>query len=473
MSQPSPVHQPHPDDDTIDFVELFARLRRGFPVTLGLACIGLAVAAVAVAIGGPFQFATTSTRVVFAFPGFERGEYPDKSKFSPFDIRSPEIVNEALRRKGIIATDDLQAKVRAALSIDGIIPDSVVREREKLRAAGQTPRLYVPDEYELTLMLPRMFPLPLSQREAFLIEVVSLFKEKFTRNYVSLPMEAGKAFESLTGADYFDYDIVLNRESENITRFLTDLSGTARSFRSTRTNLTFGDLLKETQLFTQIRLNEVLGLIRRDGISRDRKLALVKMDYYLKTLGDDELRATEEERVIHDLLKQAQEREQRLALGVKSQTTQQRSDGLVVDQGLVDSLLANDAYNFLVRQALDASLKTRRIQSEKTILAERRKTMEAFINSSQSEKMEARTQFDKSLGELKKNYEDLMTKIRLTFEDYQQQQYADAIRISMQPKTGSFYRGLVLAGIVGFGVGGALGVGLSLLGISSIRPKVA
>lgn len=466
MSQPS---TPPFDDDAIDLAELFGRLKRGLPLTLGLSCLGLAIAAIVLLVASPFQDASTSTRVVFSFPGFEKGEYPDKSKFTPDDLRSPELVAEALKRQGLEATSESQAKVRAALSIEGIIPDTIIKERDKQRAAGQTPRVYVPDEYAVTLTLPRKFPLSSQQRETLLNEIVSLYREKFTRTYVALPLDMGKAFDSLAGADYYDYDLVLSRESQNIIAFLTQMAETAKAFRSPRTNLSFSDLLKQSQLFTQIRLNEVLGLIRRDGLSRDRKLALVKMDYYLKTLGDEELKAVEEEKVVHDLLRQAQDREQRFALGVKSQTPQPRADGLVVDQGLVDSLLANDAYNFLVRKALEASLKTRRIQSEKAILAERRSTMEAFTKSNAADRAESISQFRASFDELRKVYDALIANTRLTYEDYQQQQYADAIRLSMEAKTANIYKSLALAGIAGLGIGGALGVGLSLLGIVGAR----
>lgn len=458
-------NNPYPDD-SIDFTVLFDRLRRGLTLTFALGLLGLAGAALIYAGAGLFQSVATSTRVVFSFPGFERGEYPDKSKFSPDDLRSPEVITEALKRKGLDTTEATQSKVRAALSIEGIIPDTIIKERDSQRAAGQTPRIYVPDEFTLTLSLPRNFPLTSRQRELLLNEIVSVYQEKFTRTYVSLPLGAGKAFESLVGADYFDYDLVLSRESQNINTFLTEMSATARAFRSPRTNLSFNDLLKQSQLFTQIRLNEVLGLIRRDGLSRNRNLAMVKMDYYLKTLGDEELRALEEEKVVHDLLKQTQDREQKYALGLKSQSGQQRSDPLVVDQGLVDSLLVNDAYNFLVRQALEASLKSRRIQSDKAILQERRNNMEAFIKSNATEKSEALVQFQKSLDELKRVYDSLINDVRLTYEDYQQQQYADAIRVSMQARTGSFYRSLAMAGIAGLGIGTAAGLGLSLLGIS-------
>jgi len=463
--QSTPSSPPQFEDDSIDFAELFSRLKRGVPLTLGLGLLGLAIAATAYIGSSPFQNLTTTTRVVFSFPGFDKGEYPDKSKFSPDDLRSPEIITEALKRKGMEATDENQSKVRAALSVEGIIPDSIIKERDKLRATGQTPRLYLPDEYVVTLTLPRRFPLSARQREILLSEIVSIYQEKFVRTYVALPLNAGKTFEALADADYFDYDLVLKRESQGLETFLTQKAENARAFRSPRTNLSFYDLRNKVQLYTQIYLNAVLGLIRRNGLSKDRNLALVKMDYYLKTLGDEEHQAMEEEKVVQALLMQAQEREHSYALGVKSQSGQQRSDPLVVDQGLVDSLLVNDAYNFLVRQALEAGLKTRRIQSEKAILQERRDSMETFIRSNAVEKAETLTVFQKSLDDLKRVYEGMMNDIRLTYIDYQLQQYNDAIRISMQAVTGSFYRSLAMAGIAGLGIGLAAGMGLSLLAV--------
>jgi hypothetical protein len=250
---------------------------------------------------------------------------------------------------------------------------------------------------------------------------------------------------------------------------LATMGGASRTFRSARTNLSFSDLQKENQLFTQIRLNETLGLIRQNGLSKDRKIALLKMDYYLKTLSDDENKAAEEEKVVMSLLKQTQERMQNYVLGIKSQSGQQRADSPVVDQGLIDSLLANDANNFLVRRALDASLRTRSIQSEKAIMQDRRNNMETFMKSDYIQKTEALEQFQKSVESLKKVYDQLINDIRLTYEDFQHQQFGDAVRISMQTKTESFYRGLALAGIAGLGVGLAAGFGLSLLGVGPGR----
>lgn len=461
--------RPYPDDDAIDLAELVTRVRQGLAVTLGLGALGLGLAAAGFSAAGGFLNVTTSTRVVFSFTGFERGEYPDKSKFSADDLRSPEIIAEALRRKGLEATDANQAKVRAALSIEGIIPDSVIRERDKQRAAGQAPRVYIPDEYSLSLTLPRKFPLSAQQRENLLAEIVSIYQEKFTRTYVTLPLGIGKAFEILEDADYSDYELIMKREGESLNYFLNHMTTAARGFRSTSTNFSFGDLLKQSQNFAEIRLNELLGLIRESGLSKNRHLALVKMDYYLKSREEEEQLAVEEEKVVQELLQQAKQREQNYALGVKSQAGQNRPDSLVVDQGLVDSLLANDAYNFLVRRALEASLNVRRIQSDIAVLRERRDRMDSFLKSDTSSKIENLENFKRSLDAVKRSYESVVNNIRLTYEDWNKQQYSDAIRISMQAKTGSFYRSLAMAGIAGLGIGGSLGLGLSLLGITGAK----
>jgi hypothetical protein len=464
MNESSPPPSTY-QDDSIDFADLFGRLKRGLPLIVGLAALGLALGAMVYFNSARYGEVVTSTRVVFNFPGLEKGEYPDKSKFQADDLRAPEIIAEALKRKDLATNEALKSNVRAGISVQAIIPDNIVKERDKLRASGQTTRLYVPDEYSLTLALPRSLAITTHQRESLLSEIVSVYREKFIRTYISMPLNFGKAFESLAETDYLDYEIVLAQENQNIGAFLTQMSDQAKAYRSPSTNLSFSDLLKQAQFFSQIRLNETLGLIREYGISTDRKLALLKFDYYLKTLSEEEYRTSEEEKVVQALLKQSQERMQNYVLGIKSQTGAQRSDGSVIDQGLVDSLLANDANNFLVRESLKASLRTRRIQSDKAILLDRRKSITEFIASGGAQKTEVLEQFQKSLDKLVTAYSKLVTDTRLTHQDYQHQNYSNAVQISMQPTPVGFYRGLAVAGAAGMGTGMALGFGLALLGL--------
>ncbi|MDD2762753.1 MAG: hypothetical protein PHE83_02130 [Opitutaceae bacterium] len=447
--------------------EIWARLARGLPQILGLAALGLAIAAIIYLAASPFTTATTSMRVTFAFNGFERGEYPDHSKFQPDDLRASDVVVEALKRDGLNADEEFQGKIRAAITIEGIIPPNVTKARDRLRAAGQNPPTYVPDEYLLTLTLPRKFPLDSRQRARLLNEIVGVFQAKFQRTHAALPLAFGNVQETLRDADYSDYERVLSSELENIEAYLSQQIVDARSFRSPTTNRSFSDLLEETQLFSRVQLNETLGLIRLYSLSRDRKAALVKMDYTLKTLADEERLALEEEKTDREYLAMAEEhsRTENFVVGVKSQVTQPRPDAPILDQGLVNSLLANDSYNLVIRKALDASLKVKRIQAEEARILERRKEMDAAMREDNPDQSTLMKRVDASLKVLQTAYDRLVSEIRQTQTDYAHQQFGSAIRISMAPITGSKYRPLAKAGIIGAFLGLALGMGLSLLGV--------
>jgi len=458
-------------DDAIDLRDLFARVMRGLPQIMGLALIGLALAAVGYIIYSPFQSVSTSTRVAFTFPGFEKGEYPDKSKFQSDDLRAPDTVNEALKRCGLSTSADFQSKIRAALTIEGIIPPNITKDRDRLRAAGQTPPPYVPDEYTVSLTLARHFPLDRTHRQQLLGEIVNVYRENFRRTYADMPLAFGNAFAVLRNADFPDYESVFDKEMRSITTYLTDKSDIAKLFRSPTTNLSFSDLLKQTQLFSQIRLNETLGLIHQNGLSRNRKIALVKMTDALRFLNNDERRALDEEGVVQGLLTQVQSRDQNYVLGVKSQATQPRTSAPVLDQSIIDSLLANDSYGFLVRRALAAGLKVKQVQSDKAILMEQIENLKSFGKESLSDQSAIIDETLKSISDLEAAYNELVDSIKKTHADYSRQIFGDAISITAQTNTDSAIKPILVPSIIGLFLGFAAGAGLSLLGVYIGRHK--
>jgi len=119
----------------------------------------------------------------------------------------------------------------------------------------------------------------------------------------------------------------------------------------------------------------------------------------------------------------------------------------------------------MIRKALDASLLVKRIQAEEARILERRKEMDAAIRDGNSDQSMLIKQVEASIKVMEEAYDRLIANIRKTHADYAAQQYADAIRISMQPVTDSKYRPLAVAGIIGGFLGLALGMGLSLMGV--------
>lgn len=463
----------HVQSDDIDVRSVLVGLSHGRRQILGLTATGAALAAAIFFVLSPFIPISTSTRIIFSFSGLEKGEYPDHSKFQADDVRAPYVVGKALKQEGFDISEETQSRIRGALSVEGIIPPSIARERDRLRANGQNPPIFIPDEYSVTLTLPRRFALSSRQRELLVNEIIQVYLQNFQQTYADLPGNFGNAFETLKNSDFYEYELVLNQDVDKITQYLEEQLAKSPAFRSTSTNLTFSDLLEQTQLFAQIRLNETLGLIYLNGLSEDRVTALMKMDYYLHNLADQENRAAEEEAVVKGLLAQVQARDQNYVLGIKSQAEDAHRQATVLDQSLVDSLVANDAYNFLVRRALDAGLKVKAIQSDKAKLIERRKNMESFLKNDASNQSAMKAQVQKSLTSLEVTYKELIENLRKTESDFSRQQFANAIRFGSEIKTDGMLKPLAIYCMIGGAIGLISGIGMSLLGffVFPCRPR--
>ena len=453
---------PHYSDDSIDFAELWRRIRLGLSLSLGLALVGLALGIIISLLATSKQDAVSTLRVSFGFPGFERGTYPNGTKFQPDDIRAPDVVNDAIKHLNPQNSGaDLSSKIRGAIGISGIVSPNITKERDRLRATGQILPPYIPDEYEVSLSLSRDYSLSVRQRELLLTEIINAYLEKFRRTYVALPAEFDSAFSSLKNADFAEYELILTKETQVLISFLEQKAENAKQFRSPNNNLSFQDLLKQAELFSQTRLNDVLGQIYINGLSRDRNNALVKMDYYLRTLEDREQRLKEEEAVVINLLTKTQERAQNYVLAAKTQVPQGSQP--MMDQGFIDSLLANDAYNFLIRKALDAGLAVKRVEAEKAQLLDRRQRMDSFAKGKVTDQTAAIASTKESLASLETSYQELLTKVRTCLDDDARQEFGDAVRISQQAKTSSVFIILVIGAIIGSGIGLSLGLGLSLI----------
>ena len=455
-------------DSGIDFAEMLWRAKRGATTTLGLTllCAALGLVTALVILSG--QTPVTALRIAFGFPGAERGEYPNGTKFQPDDVRAPDVVNEALKHLGLAdESGELSTRLRGAITVSGLISPTIARERDRLRAAGQPLPPYTPDEYEITLSLPRTHSMDMRQRGLFLTEMVNSYREKFSRTFVKLPPQFASAFEQLKTADFPDYELILNRQMRQLHSFLEQQVTQAKQFRSMSNNLSFQDLLRQTEVFAQVHMNEVLGLIYLGGLSKDRTRAIANMDYQLRLLEEQDIRLRQEESVITGLLASTQARAQNYVLAAKSEVPS--NPQTIMDQGLIDALLANDAYNFLVRRALDAGLAVKGVEAEKALLQERRKRLEGFLRDSSAEMAGTMQKTQDALSALEVGYRGLLDDIRIVMDDYAKQEYADAIRLTFQATTRSWLKATVLGAILGCAIGFPLGLGLSLLDTRTTR----
>ena len=448
-------------DDTIDIRDILSRLTQGWRQIVGFSLVGLALAGMIAAAACILQKSTTSARVSFT-------PTSPTVKFQPDDLRAPVIVAEAMQRLGLDGSRDAQSKIRGAISVEAIIPASVTKLQDRQRLAGQTPAPYTPDEYTLTLALPRSFPLSRSQRERLVVELVNVAREHFHRANGTTSVAFGAAFEMLRGADFPEYDIIFNAEFSSLAHYLAEQEKMAPSFRSPSTNLSFSDLQQQTNLIAEVELNEVLGLIFEKRITRTPETTQLKIGYHLRRLELEEKRALEAERVVRNLLIQATRQTEGYVLGAKSSTAPTTADSApALDQGLIDSLLANDSYNFLVKKALNAGLVVKQVQADKARLERIRNNLlpSTRADTTPTAQKQATEALARSLEKLKRSYEQLVTNVRKVQSDFDEQSFGHAIRLSSQVRTPGILKTLGIGALIGALLGGALAAGLSLLGI--------
>lgn len=458
-------------DDGIDFQGIWALFVRGLPMTIGLGLLGFGLSGGYYLAPHPNAIETTSVQVSFAFPGFERGKYPNGSNFQATDLCSPTVVAEALQHERLDTSAQFSDAVSDALSIEMLVPSDVARNQEHLRDEGQTPPTYTSNQYLVTLTVPRNFPLTRGQRELLLNEIVAVYRENFDEAYSPARASFSDVFATLRNANFPDYRSVLDAEMSTISDYLSVLQKAAPTFRSSATHLSFGDLSARLDIFEHVYLDETLGLIELKGVSLDHQRAMMKLNYDLQTVEDGLGQAADQNQLISRLLAGAGEHAQGYTLAVKSTAAEHGDTPVVLDQGMINSLLANDEYNFLIRKALDAGTLAAKLQAERDQLLELRQRMESFDKLPLGSQSSLTESVLKSIATLQGKYTELISEISQTGTDFDHQWFADAVRITSGTSTSgetssSGFLKLALAGLV---VGMAFGAGLSLLGVAPGR----
>ncbi len=451
----------------------FALLRDSAKQTGAFILLGLLIGAGAAHLNQSHTPAVTTAHVRLSFAGLERGEYPDSSHFQPDDLRRPNLLQSALLKQGLATSSEMIATVQNALSVEGMVPLQVVADRDRTRGTGQPVPLFTPDEYAIRLTESPALKLDASERAKFIEALVEAYQNSFRKTYGELPANMGRAFERLKSADYVEYEFILNSEVRSIATFLSEQLKQAKTFRSPTTGLSYKDLLEQTELFAQIQLNETLGLIREYGLSRDRQLAMLKMQSELRLTSEREHLALEREALVKDLLSLTQGRTQSYVLGVTSDSAQTRTTAPLIDRSMVEALIVNDARNFLVREAMDAGLRVAEAQNDKLKIEEMRDSLRKFIEANQSAQAAVLAQVEGAIANLEHNYLQLIDSIRKSQADFAQEHFGEAIRISRAPSTTNKLRPLILYGFFGAFLGFSLGCGLSLLGCELFKRKRA
>jgi hypothetical protein len=447
------------EDVEIDYSFLWRRIKGSVPQTLGLACLA-AVVGLAVAFWrGTAAAPATTIMVRFNFSGIEKGQNPDGTAFVVEELRAPENVSAAVRAAQLDLKPEQQARLRSSLTIVGQYPEE----------AGPAKAPFFPDVYTLSLDPRRSGVESAATREAFLAALVESYRDRFQRTYGALPLQLGTVFTTLENIDYAEYEIVLNEEVLALQRFLEKRSALAPDFRSLRTGLTFPELEGRLRQYVAIKQAGVLGLVAAAGPSGERAGATARMDYRLRLLTEEEKLARDREKVVLDLLDRLDRRETSYVLARKAPGAGAADGTPTIDHGLIETMIKNDAYGYLVREALQAGQKAREVASQRAAIEDWRQRLEALPEEKEAQRQRLAAGAGAAMAQLKGDYLALIAVIRQTDEDFLARYLADAVRVAHGPVTPPpapvnlrVVAGWTLAGLL-------LGLGLGLVGLNGRR----
>jgi hypothetical protein len=218
------------------------------------------------------------------------------------------------------------------------------------------------------------------------------------------------------------------------------------------------------EIFQQARVYNMLGKVWNDAFSMKKEESIMKLNYSIKRLQEQEKLRQDEVAVIQDLLRRSEERDRNYVFAKKvAQNSADKEVQSSFDQKIVDALIAADTVNALTRKALEAGLALTDTQNRLRQMEDRKKMLE----TSQSSKSDLPPLSDVQLVEMQKilqqEYQTIISKVQICLEDFANQYYANAIRITVPAKAKSIYRSILVAGIIGAGACGSIATGLSIL----------
>ena len=447
-------------DDEISLWDIYTRIKRRLALILGLTFVGLGLGIITGIVVVNARSVPVSVRVQLAFPGMEKSTYPNGQKFDQNDLIAPDVLYAAFQRLGITPNE----KLLNSITVAPIISDEAIKARDKRLKAGEEAPPINSSEFQISINLPRYATPDLSQRVLLLNQIVNAYQEKFTKNNVLLGQSYGKAFEATDFSDFLVYEIILNSEIQTLVDFVNSQKTLFPNFRSSQTGLTFSEILKMIEIFQQVRVYNMLGKVWNDAFSKKKEESIMKLNYSIKRLLEQEKLRQDEVAVIQDLLRRSDERDKNYVFAKRvAQNSGDKEGQSSFDQQIVDALIAADTVNMLTRKALEAGLALTDTQNRLRQMEDRKKMLEA----PQSSKSELPPLSDIQLVEMQKNlqqeYQTILSKVQICLEDFANQYYANAIRITVPAKAKSIYLSILVAGIIGAGACGSIATGLSIL----------
>lgn len=275
----------------ISLRKYFLVLKKFFIYWLVVSVI-VAICNVSVNIFKSVSTGEVSAIVNFSFDGIESGLDPNGNKFDVNDMKSINIVTNALEE---LEYSDMDPEIiRSSISIDGITPDDVID-----RITAYTPQYssdtidtsqavqetsYYPTQYEIKIVCEKA---DISHKEAadILNKITERYLDTFYSNYgYNTSLEKAVTSIDYTEYDYVDSITVFNTSLRSLQNYINELSANDNTRFRAENGYTFADISASIDTICNENLDWISSFIMINNATKDKENLIANYKFKIEQL---------------------------------------------------------------------------------------------------------------------------------------------------------------------------------------------
>ncbi len=226
--------------------------------------------------------------VTFQFEGIEQGLDPNGAAFDVTLMKSPYVIQSALEEMGY--SENYIEHVRENIVIEGVVPEDAVEKMTVIKTmaekdATQYEKIldvaYFPSQYIVYLYDDGTFaPNELTQ---VLNNVLTSYRQYFLDTYANA--EVLTVTSNLLSGDDYDYgesvDLV-KTQIQLMLSYVTKLMNDAPDFRSSRTGLSFEDIVTSLKFVQSVDIARLSSYVESQSLTKDKDRQIEYYNYRIR-----------------------------------------------------------------------------------------------------------------------------------------------------------------------------------------------
>ena len=339
--------------------------------------------------------------MAFNYSGIEKHLNPDGSKFDPYQVVSPFILND------VIQTLELEGKVsankiRSLVTMEPIIPKEVISKQEYALEKEGDSYVYYPNEYILSLKVSQKSNLDTKTAKRIINQIVTSYQSYFSETYLTqkpvINKISGVDFEKY---DYSDVATVLHSQVTEIKQFSSALSTVDPGFRSKQTGQSFADLVEMADLIDDINLNRLDANISAYKLTKNKDKLIMFYEYVIEELEFQKAKYNAETVVTKEMLSSIEDSSNKVLSGITGDSTDQ-----------------NSYFNDLILKTASASVNASSIQEQIDYYQREVQELKSETNVLTGSKAEMLTTVENSIVNISNELKDLLTLTKKTTDEF-------------------------------------------------------